>query len=62
MSYFKVGDKVDKRKGYSFPGIIVSVFNNLAGEERIVVQADTKQGKPFFGILHIFDASALIKR
>ena len=43
-----VGDRVEKVGGdYIFNGIIVSVFNKLSGQVRIVVEDDR-------GIIHIF--------
>lgn len=51
---FKIGDKVIKPKGYAFPGTIVSVFQNLAGETRYVVEHETS-----VGMLHIFSESNL---
>lgn len=53
---FKVGDKVDKAKGYSFPGTVVSVFENTKGGVRLVVEMDT------FGLLHIFSEENLVPR
>jgi hypothetical protein len=34
----KVGDKVEKIKGYRWPGEIVSVFTTKRGETRVVVE------------------------
>ena len=45
---FQVGAKVDKVKGYSFPGTVVAVFETSKGESRVVVEMDG------FGLLHIF--------
>lgn len=50
---FKVGDKVDKVKGYQFPGTVVSVFITTSGETRLVVEMDN------YGLLHIFNPSQL---
>lgn len=52
-SSFKVGDKVNKVKGYKFPGTIVSVFNTIKGDIRLVVEMDN------FGLLHIFNENQL---
>lgn len=57
MQYkFKVGDKVDKATGYTFPGTVVSVFQTMAGKNRVVVEMDVH------GLLHIFNEDGLIKR
>ena len=53
---FNIGDKVYKPKGYKFPGTIVSVFNNMKGETRLVTEMDD------IGILHIFNEKQLEKR
>jgi hypothetical protein len=50
---FKVGDRVDKVKGYKFPGTVVSVFVTTAGETRLVVEIDN------YGLLHIFNPNQL---
>jgi hypothetical protein len=50
---FKVGDKVQKPKGYKFDGIVVAVFHNTAGEVRIVAELIDN------GMLHIFSESQL---
>jgi len=50
-----VGDKVNKPKGYQFPGTIVSVFYTTTGELRYVVEMND------FHLLHIFNHSQLIK-
>jgi hypothetical protein len=52
----KVGDKVRKRSGYEFPGIVVSVFTTRAGVVRVVVEADHPA---FKGMLHIFGPEQL---
>lgn len=48
MTEFKVGDKVDKIKGYRFPSIVVAVFKNTKGETRIVAEMEE------YGLLHIY--------
>lgn len=50
---FKVGDKVDKLKGYTFPGTVVSVFETTSGDTRLVVEMTGH------GILHIFNEGQL---
>lgn len=50
---FKVGDKAYKAKGYKFPCTIVSVFQTVSGQTRIVAEMDD------FGLLHIFNEEQL---
>lgn len=52
---FNVGDYVNKKSGYTFPGVVVSVFWNLSGELRYVVQMH------HHGLLHIFNEAQLRK-
>lgn len=52
---FKIGDKVDKATGYSFPGTVVSVFITTTGKVRLVVEMDN------YGLLHIFNEEGLKK-
>ena len=47
----KTGDKVEKTKGYKWPGVIVSEFKTLAGERRYVVECTLPEVK---GALHIY--------
>lgn len=58
MEYFKfdVGAKVDKVKGYKFPGTVVSAFRNSLKEKRYVVEMDN------FHLLHIFNEEQLCLR
>ncbi len=56
MSKFKIGDKIYKPNGYSFPGTIVSVFETTTGEIRLVAELDNN------GMLHIFSESQLEHR
>ena len=48
---FKVGDCVQKLKGYRWPGVVVSVFETLAGETRVVVECTVPAVS---GALHIY--------
>lgn len=50
---FKVGDRVEKVRGYMFPGTVVSVFYTTLGEIRVVVEMDT------YRLLHIFNQEQL---
>ena len=50
---FKIGDKIQKPKGYKFDGIIVAIFQNTAGETRIVAELENN------GMLHIFSETQL---
>ena len=52
---FKVGDKAHKPKGYKFPCTIVSVFETVAGNVRVVAEMDE------YGLLHIFNEDQLEK-
>ena len=55
MPKFKVGDKVEKIKGYTFEGIVVSVFHKVNNEIRLVVEMSGT------GMLHVFSESNLTK-
>lgn len=48
-----VGDKVNKPKGYKFPGVIISKFYTTKGELRYVVEMED------YGLLHIFNEEQL---
>lgn len=52
---FKVGDKAVKVKGYKFPCTIVSVFETVEGNVRVVGEMDD------YGLLHIFNEDQLEK-
>lgn len=52
---FKVGDKAYKPKGYKFPCTIVSVFETVTGNVRVVAEMDE------YGLLHIFNEDQLEK-
>lgn len=51
---FQVGDEVEKRSGYEFPGTIVARFRTSAGALRYVVEHDISRG-----MLHIFSGEQL---
>jgi hypothetical protein len=46
-----VGDRVEKLRGYKWPGVVVAVFKTLAGENRIVVECTVRE---VAGALHIY--------
>jgi hypothetical protein len=50
---FKVGDKAVIVKGYKFPCTIVSVFQTVEGNTRVVGEMDE------YGLLHIFNEDQL---
>lgn len=50
---FQVGDKAVKVKGYQFPCTIVSVFETVNGNIRVVGEMDG------YGLLHIFNEDQL---
>lgn len=54
---FKVGDQVEKISGYKWPGIVVSTFDTLAGERRVVVECTTPE---VAGALHIYNEKQLM--
>lgn len=59
IPFFAIGDKVEKRRGYRYPGIVVAQFRSLYGNLRYVVEADNEE---FRGMLHIFSPEQLIAR
>jgi hypothetical protein len=52
----KVGSKVEKIKGYKWPGIIVASFRNLGNEPRYVVECTVPE---VAGALHIYSPEQL---
>jgi hypothetical protein len=52
----KVGDKVEKVSGYKWPGVVVSVFDTLSGERRVVVECTVSE---IAGALHIYNEKQL---
>jgi hypothetical protein len=52
----KTGDRVQKRRGYKWPGIIVAVFETLEGEMRVVVECTVPE---VAGALHIYSPDQL---
>ena len=53
---FFEGDLVQKKKGYKFPGMIVSAYKTLGGDRRYVVEC-TAEGAA--GCQHIFNGNQL---
>ncbi len=58
INTFCIGDKVRKTSGYSYPGVVVSVFKTTAGLWRYVVECTEPS---VAGMLHIFNAKQLEK-
>ena len=56
-SAFEVGDRVEKRRGYKYPGVVVAVFTKLDGQTRYVVESTVFETR---GMLHIFSFDQLI--
>lgn len=56
---YLVGDKVEKVRGYKFPGVVVARFETLSGETRYVVECTAEGAK---GCLHIYSEENLIAR
>lgn len=53
---FKVGNKVEKTSGYKWPGVVVSVFDTLSNERRVVVECTVPE---IAGALHIYNEKQL---
>ena len=54
----KVGDRVQKVRGYLWPGEVRSVFTNKKGETRVVVECTVPE---VVGALHIFNLDQIEK-
>lgn len=52
----KVGDRVQKVKGYKWPGVVVAVFRTLSQRERFVVECTVPE---VAGALHIYNREQL---
>lgn len=48
----QIGDKVQKIRGYKWPGVVVAVFYTLSGHRRIVVECIIEEVS---GALHIYN-------
>jgi hypothetical protein len=55
---FAIGDKVEKTSGYKWPGVVVAVFDTLAGERRVVVECTVPEVS---GALHIYNEKQIMK-
>lgn len=55
----QIGDVVQKRRGYKWPGVIVADFLTLAGERRFVVECTVPE---VTGALHIYNPDQLENR
>lgn len=53
---FKVGDNVQKTKGYKWPGVVVAVFDTLSGQTRVVVECTVPEVS---GALHIYNCDQI---
>ncbi len=52
----QIGDRVQKVRGYRWPGVVVSVFETLAGHRRVVVECTVPE---VAGALHIYNEDQL---
>jgi hypothetical protein len=57
MALLAVGDRVEKNSGYKWPGVVIAVFDTLAGERRVVVECTTPE---VAGALHIYNEKQLM--
>lgn len=55
---FKVGDRVEKTKGYKWPGVVVSIFETRAKKVRVVVECTARD---VLGALHIYNTDQIRK-
>jgi hypothetical protein len=54
----QVGDRVQKVKGYRWPGVIVAVFTTTTGQTRYVVECTVPE---VAGALHIYAPEQIAK-
>jgi hypothetical protein len=59
IAHHLLHQKVQKIKGYKYPGIIVAIFETLDGKIRYVIEADHPD---FRGMLHIFSDNDIEER
>ena len=56
---FSLGQRVEKVRGYKWPGVIVSKFTNIEGSVRYVVECTVEEVE---GALHIYSENDLKPR
>ena len=56
---FKRLDLVQKKGGYRWPGVVVSVYQSLSGEWRVVVECTVPE---IAGAQHIFNPEQIERR
>ena len=56
LNDLRKGDRVQKIKGYRWPGVVVSAFQTLNGEWRYAVECTTPDVQ---GALHIYNREQL---
>ena len=56
---FKLGQKVNKKKGYAWKGVIIGVLQNSRGQIRVCAEQDGTQTKTSAGSIHIYNESQL---
>lgn len=60
MNYiFPLGARVEKIRGYKWPGVVVAQFHNVNGDERYVVECTVPEVE---GALHIYAPNDLKRR
>lgn len=52
----KPGDRVEKTKGYRWPGVVVASFSTIKGDHRVVVECRAPE---VAGALHIYSPDQL---
>jgi len=55
----EVGDRVEKVKGYRWPGVVVAVFMTTSGHTRYVVECTVPE---VAGALHIYAPEQIAKQ
>jgi hypothetical protein len=59
MTKFERGDRVEKIKGYRWPGVVVAAFETTTGDPRVVVECTVNE---VAGALHIYHPDQLQRR
>ena len=59
MTKFERDDKVEKIKGYRWPGVVVAAFTTTRGDPRVVVECTVPEVE---GALHIYHPDQLQRR